>query len=169
MKISTEFDTIVGFAREEAMRTGSYSIEADHLLLGILRHRDNEAVEMLRDQGLDPDEMKRRVDSLVFHEHCIPFDDEDSIRLGRDGSSAVNLAIAEAMSEGSEQAGALHLLKAIYKQGGSVSSDYLHSKGFMPSGQKAPKKERAEATAAPSPELLGKLLSTIRINTKIVS
>ena len=45
MKISKEFDAIVGFAREEAMRTGSYSIEADHLFLGILRHGGNAAVE----------------------------------------------------------------------------------------------------------------------------
>ena len=29
MKISQEFDAIVGFAREEAMRTGSYSIDAE--------------------------------------------------------------------------------------------------------------------------------------------
>ena len=48
MKISDEFDAIVGFAREEAMRTGSYSIDADHLFLGILRHGSNRAVEVLR-------------------------------------------------------------------------------------------------------------------------
>ena len=43
MKISDELNLIVRYAREEAMRTGSYGIGTDHLVLGILRHADNNA------------------------------------------------------------------------------------------------------------------------------
>ena len=43
IKISRELNIIINFARDEAMRTGSYGISPDHLLLGIIRHR-----EMLR-------------------------------------------------------------------------------------------------------------------------
>ena len=37
MRISDELNLIVRYAREEAMRTGSYGIGVDHLVLGILR------------------------------------------------------------------------------------------------------------------------------------
>ena len=114
MKISDEFDAIVGFAREEAMRTGSYSIDADHLFLGILRHGSNRAVEVLRSLGVDTATCKSEIDSRIFHEHSIPYGSEDDIRLGREGSNTVSLAIAEAIADGAEEAGAMHILKAVW-------------------------------------------------------
>ena len=52
MKISQEFDAIVGFAREEAMRTGSYGIGPDHLFLGIIRQEENAAFRSLQSLGI---------------------------------------------------------------------------------------------------------------------
>ena len=100
MKISEEFDQIVGFAREEAMRTGSYSIGADHLLLGLLRHGSNDAVKAMKDCGMDTCACKKELDSRIFHEHSIPYEHEDEVRLNREGSNTVSLAIAEAMKDG---------------------------------------------------------------------
>lgn len=164
MKISKEFDAIVGFAREEAMRTGSYSIGADHLFLGILRHADNAAVAEMRSQGIDTADCKRRIDSLTFHEHSIPYCNEDDIRLGSDGSSAVNLAIAEAMAEGAEEAGAIHLLKAICKQEGNHSGEYLRGRGFRctkPSTGKPGQEENAATAARKEFDIM---LSAINLN-----
>ena len=170
MKISNEFDTIVGFAREEAMRTGSYSIEADHLFLGILRHRSNDAVAYMQSHGVDTDDCKRVIDSYIFHEHSIPFSEEENIKLGRFGSSTVNMAIAEAMAEGAVEAGAMHLLKAICKAESCHARAYLGSRGAIPAGNAGGKASRKKtADNSPSAEELGKLLSTIRINTTIVS
>ena len=172
MKISEEFDRIVALAREEAMRTGSYSIGADHLFLAILRHRDNEALAVLDKKGLDLPEAKREIDSLIFHEHSIPFAEQDDIRLGRDGSSTVNLAIAEAMADGSSEAGSVHLLKAIFKQEESAAGRLLRRFGIAlsdigPEGKK-PSGRPTEA-AYPSAELMGKLLSSFKVNNKIFS
>ena len=47
IKISDELNTIIGYAREEALRTGSYGIGPDHLFLGIIRHADNDACRTL--------------------------------------------------------------------------------------------------------------------------
>ena len=58
MKISDELNLIVRYAREEAMRTGSYGIGTDHLVLGILRHADNNACRALRGLGADPEHVK---------------------------------------------------------------------------------------------------------------
>ena len=43
IKFSNEMLSILGYARDEAMRTGSYGVGADHIVLGLLRHRDNNA------------------------------------------------------------------------------------------------------------------------------
>jgi len=43
IRISDELNDIIRYARDEAMRTGSYGIGPDHLFLGVLRHGDNAA------------------------------------------------------------------------------------------------------------------------------
>ena len=40
IKISDELNNIIRYAREEAMRTGSYGIGPDHLFLGMMRQAD---------------------------------------------------------------------------------------------------------------------------------
>lgn len=167
MKISKEFDAIVGFAREEAMRTGSYCIEADHLFLGILRHGGNAAVDALRSSGIDTAVCKSEIDSLIFQEQGIPYGHEDEIRLGREGSNTVSLAIAEAISEGAEETGAIHLLKAIFKQENCNSSGYLRRHGL--SGQSFGARKTSGAKEDGAPGTPGKkeiaiLLSTFKIN-----
>ena len=59
IKISDQLNGIIKYAREEAMRTGSYGIGPDHLFLGLIRHEDNTAFRALRDLGLDPEELKQ--------------------------------------------------------------------------------------------------------------
>ena len=164
MKISEEFDAIVGFAREEAMRTGSYSIEADHLFLGILRHGNNAAVDALKSRGIDAVECKAEIDSLIFHEHSIPYASEDDIRLGREGSNTVSLAIADAMSEGSGEAGALHLMKAVCKQQGSRSSEYLRRHGLCSQDFGKTSEERKKVEMETGHKEMAILLSTIKSN-----
>ncbi|MBO7764082.1 MAG: Clp protease N-terminal domain-containing protein, partial [Bacteroidales bacterium] len=47
LRLPKEINEIVGISREEAMRTGCYDITPDHLVLGIIRHKDNSAYELL--------------------------------------------------------------------------------------------------------------------------
>ena len=164
MKISQEFDTIVGFAREEAMRTGSYTIEADHLFLGILRHGGNPAVEALRALGVDTAACKAEIDALVFHDQGIPYTAEDGIRLGREGSNTVSLAIAEAMAEGADEAGAVHLLKAICKQEKCYGGEYLRKRGISSRNFSGEKPAARKCETTPDKKNIALLLSTINLN-----
>lgn len=165
MKISQEFDAIVGFAREEAMRTGSYSIEADHLFLGILRHGGNSAVQALRTSGIDTAACKKEIDSLIFREQGIPYGREDEIRLGREGSNTVSLAIAEAISEGAEEAGAVHLLKAIFKQEKSHTGEYLRRRGVSIADLGSKPRGKQKCTPEPKSGEIAILLSAINLNS----
>ena len=47
IQISDALNGIIKYAREEAMRTGSYGIGPDHLFLGIIRHEENTAFQVL--------------------------------------------------------------------------------------------------------------------------
>ena len=64
ISISDELNSIINFSREEAMRTGSYGIAPDHLFLGILRHRENTAVDALRGAMIDIEEMKQFIAAI---------------------------------------------------------------------------------------------------------
>ena len=62
IQISDQLNGIIKYAREEAMRTGSYGIGPDHLFLGIIRHEDNNAFQVLQGLGVEPAELKTFID-----------------------------------------------------------------------------------------------------------
>lgn len=130
ISISDELNLIVQYAREEAMRTGSYGIGADHLLLGILRHGDNTACTALRGLGADPDNMKRFLDLHVFKQGAVPYSDIDQIVLSRGAQSLLNLTLLEAARLGHSQADGTHLLLAVCRTSDNYSQMYLKDKGI---------------------------------------
>ena len=54
LQVSDNLNLVIKYAREEAMRTGSYGIGPDHLFLGIIRQEDNEAFRILQTLGVEP-------------------------------------------------------------------------------------------------------------------
>ena len=48
LQVSDDLNLVIKYAREEAMRTGSYGIGPDHLFLGLIRHEDNSAFKILQ-------------------------------------------------------------------------------------------------------------------------
>ena len=125
IKLSQELVTILAYAREEAMRTGSYGITADHLLLGIIRHGENGACALFRESGIDTGALKAHIDSLIFHDKCVPFGESDKISVSRSAQNAINLAGFEALRDKDDEIRAAHLLIAITRSGNSVGRDYM--------------------------------------------
>lgn len=113
MQISEELNTIVSYAREEAMRTGSYSITPDHLFLGLLRHRDNLACTVLRILDADLEELKFLVESQLFHDRSIPYVHEDKVVLNRQSQNCLSRCVYEALRLEAEESGAIHLLLSL--------------------------------------------------------
>lgn len=130
MRISDELNLIVKYAREEAMRTGSYGIGTDHLCLGLLRHADNTACYILRQLGADPEEMKRYIDLHIFRQGAIPYSDIDQIVLSRAAQSTLNLTILEASKYRHTETDGTHLLLAISRTGDTFSQAFLKSKSI---------------------------------------
>ena len=128
--ISDELNSIINFSREEAMRTGSYGIAPDHLFLGILRHRENTAVDALRGAMIDIEEMKQFIDEKIFTNEHIPYSDIDKVSFSRGAQNVLSFTILEATKLRSAQASSQHLLLALCKVGSSYGSTYLHDQGI---------------------------------------
>ena len=99
IRISEELNTILLYARDEAMRTGSYAIGADHLMLGL------------------------------FRERSVPYSAEDRMTVGRSAQNVINMAAFEALKVGSEEVKSLHLLLALSRAADTVGTPWLSERG----------------------------------------
>ena len=129
IRISDQLNSIINYSREEAMRTGSYGIAPDHLLLGILRHRENSAADALLGVGTDLDELKQFIDSHIFTNEHIPYSELENISFSRGAQNVLSFTILEATKLRSKEAGPQHLLLAICRAAGSYGSSYLRDTG----------------------------------------
>ncbi len=129
ISISDELSSIINFSREEAMRTGSYGIAPDHLFLGIIRHRENTAVDALSGAMVDIDEMKQFIDEKIFTNEHIPYSDIDKVSFSRGTQNVLSFTLLEATRVRSAQASSQHLLLALCKAGSSYGSTYLNDLG----------------------------------------
>ena len=130
IRISEELNLIVSYAREEAMRTGSYSIGVDHLFLGILRHADNDACRTLVGLGVNVEEFKGHIDYSIFRSESISYSEMDHLVFSRQTQNALNLTLLEAARLRDTFATPAHLLLAIVRLTGTASQKFLSSKGI---------------------------------------
>ena len=130
LSVSPELEAIIGYARNEAMRTGHFGMTVDHLVLGALRHADNKFCRTLKALGVDAGELKGYIDAQVFRPEGIPYGQEDRIGMARSALSALNLTVYEALKEDCHQPGAEHLLIAASRCMGNAFRDFLDQRGI---------------------------------------
>ena len=119
IRISEELNSIINYAREEAMRTGSYGIGPDHLFLGIIRHGDNPGCTTLRGLGADLNSMKAFIDSRIFTNEQIPYSELENITFSRSSQNVLNITVLEAGRMKCKEALTQHLLLALCRATGS--------------------------------------------------
>ncbi len=130
IKISDELNGIISYAREEAMRTGSYGIGADHLFLGIIRHDDNRAATVLKGVDVDVEALKKFIDSRIFTNERIPFSELDNITFSREAQNILSLTIIEATKLKEPEVSSNHLLLVLCRTTGSYGYAFLRSIGI---------------------------------------
>ena len=129
IKISDELNSIIRYAREEAMRTGSYGIGPDHLFLGMMRHGDNDACKAIGRLGVDTDEFKRFIDSHIFTNDPIPYSESDKISFSRYAQNVLSITVMEASKMKASEATSLHLLLALCRTTENYGQAYLRQHG----------------------------------------
>ncbi len=117
-QLSEELNQILSYSKEEAMRLGSYTITPDHIVLGIIRHQDNEAFEIINRLGADYKEIKKRIENaIIIGDQTIPFDHSDKIVLSKEVEKATRTMYLEARAFATGQPTSAHLLLSIIKSG----------------------------------------------------
>ena len=129
IQISDQLNGIIKYAREEAMRTGSYGIGPDHLFLGIIRHEDNTAFQVLQGLGLEPAELKSFIDGRIFTNETIPYSEIDHINFSRQAQNVLSITVMEATRLKSPEAAPHHLLLALCRTTDSYGQAFLRSRG----------------------------------------
>ena len=130
VKFSQEMLTVIGYARDEAMRTGSYGIGADHIVLGLLRHRDNNACRALEACGIDLPELKLTVDRHVFADRAVPWADRARVRPTRAAGALLTVAGYEMLRSAQTEILSTHFLLALVRSGQGAAADYLRDRGL---------------------------------------
>lgn len=130
ISVSPLLETILGYARDEAVRTGHFGLTVDHLALGALRHGDNEFCTILKSLGIDLDELKGHIDSQVFRPQPISWADSGRVGFARSAVNALNLSVYEALKEDCHQPGPAHLLIGASRCERNAFKDFLDSKGI---------------------------------------
>lgn len=128
-KFSDELTQVISWSRDEAQRTGWHNISIDHLMLAALRKPDGKARMLLESLGLDTDELKETIDSLLMKEKAIPYGSADGIRLSDKALGCLNLSLFEAARAGMAAVDTRALLVAIARTPGCITGKFLNSKG----------------------------------------
>ena len=130
LHVSEDLNQVIKYAREEAMRTGSYGIGPDHLFLGIIRQEENAAFRTLQSLGVEPSDLKTFIDQRIFTGETIPFEHLEHIAFSRQTQNVLNITVMEATRLKNAVAAPQHLLLALCRTTESYGQVYLRSHGI---------------------------------------
>lgn len=137
LSLPTELNDILSYAREEAMRLGSYLITTDHLLLGLLRHAQNEACQLLQKNNIALSTLKEVIDSHEGATEMIPPDQADKLAMSKASEAVLKGMYLEAKSLREIIPTAKHLLLALLLTQEGAGVPWLQQQGISHLGLRA--------------------------------
>ncbi len=117
---------VLTLAQEEAQRLNHNYIGTEHLLLGLVREENGVAVRVLRDLGVDPQQLRERVERTVGRGQRAAF---GKLSLTPRTKRVIELAVDEARRLGHHYIGTEHLLLGLVRAGEGVAVDVLRGLG----------------------------------------
>ncbi len=114
-KFSPKVKDVIAFSREEAVRLGHDYIDAGHLLLGLIREGDGQAIKTLRNLGVNIDKLKAAVEDSMRHTGEKEGLQADQIPLTKQAEKILKITFLEAKLLKSELIGTVHLLLSILR------------------------------------------------------
>ena len=156
-QLSNDLKIILDYAREEAVRLGSWSVSPDHLMLGIFRYRECEAVAILTECGAVIQEIKENIEALIARGTSIPYDKRSEVeisgRVKEIYAEAFNQMVPEGVHPGTSQ-----ILLSIMATPECVTGDILLDSGIgyqdvlekIAERREAGEKPRRKETSLPS-------------------
>jgi len=115
-KYSQHVKGVLNFSREEALRLGTPVISPEHLILGILRDGEGEAVEVLKDLGADFAKIRQNIENHIKPAVYRAISETEDLPLSKETEQVLKLVFLEAKSFKSAEIKTEHLLLAILKK-----------------------------------------------------
>ncbi len=116
----------LSLAQEEAQRFNHHYIGTEHLLLGLVRQGEGVAVVVLRNLGVELNEVRSRVEFIIGRDDHIVLGD---IGLTPRAKKVMELAVDEARQLGHHYIGTEHILLGLIREGEGIAGGVLEGLG----------------------------------------
>ena len=125
-KFSRKVKEIISFSKEEALRLGSGYIGTEHLLLGMLRDRENLAMIVLESMDIDFNNLQHQIEKSVGRSDDGKTDIRVSdIPLNKNAEKVLKVTFLEAKMFGQDEISPEHLMLSMLKHSENVASRVL--------------------------------------------
>ncbi|MEO8067449.1 MAG: ATP-dependent Clp protease ATP-binding subunit [Flavobacteriales bacterium] len=125
-KFSPKVKEVISFSREEALRLGHNFIGIEHILLGLIRDTDTNAVKILRRLEVDIEQLRKIVEGGMEPASAIRPPDKDKITLVKQAEKMLKITFLEAKVFKSQQIETEHLLLSILKDDDNLATRALN-------------------------------------------
>ncbi|HEY0976794.1 MAG TPA: ATP-dependent Clp protease ATP-binding subunit [Flavobacteriales bacterium] len=125
-KFSPRVRDVIGFSREEALRLGHNYIGIEHILLGLIREGEGNAVKILRQLEVDLEELRRAVEGNMEPASAMRPPDKDKITLVKQAEKMLKITFLEAKLFKSPHIDTEHLLLSMLKDEDNLATRTLH-------------------------------------------
>jgi len=125
-KYSQHIQGVLNYSKEEALRLGTPVIGLEHLLLGILRDGEGEAVAILQRLGADLNAIRQTVENHIRPNKFRAIPETADIPLTKATERVLKLVYLEAKSFKSPEIKTEHLLLAILREENAFVTQMLH-------------------------------------------
>jgi ATP-dependent Clp protease ATP-binding subunit ClpC len=126
-KYSQHIKGVLNYSKEEAVRLGTPVIGLEHLMLGMLRDGEGEAVEILQQLGADLGAMRQNIESHIRPAKFRAIPETEDLPLAKATERVLKLVLLEAKSFKSSEIKTEHLLLAILKEENAFVTKMLNN------------------------------------------
>ena len=112
-QFSPNVSEVLAFSREEATRLASSSVGPEHLLLAILREKNNNIIDVFNRLGINIESVKENLESRIRENVEQEFNHTDGLVLNNQASNILKLSVLEARIQHTQTVDVQHLLLAI--------------------------------------------------------
>ncbi len=124
-KFSPKVKDVISYSREEAIRLGHDYIDPCHLLLGLIREGDGQAIKTLKSLGVDLNRLKKSIEDAIKGTATSSIVNAENIPLTKQAEKILKITFLEAKIFKSELIGTVHLLLSILREEDSLATRIL--------------------------------------------
>lgn len=123
---SAQVKEIISYSREEALRLGNDFIGTEHLLLGLIRDADNNAIKVLRQLDVDLYELRKEIELAVKDKTGKSIANINSLPLTKQAEKVIRVTVLEAKQLKSPLVETEHLMLSILRNKENIATQILN-------------------------------------------